>query len=119
MKYKVEPASGYTGGAGETSLGEFTINKANGWVSLSPSSASGFGSPFSTNNTGVNRSHHGGTLSYSKSGASAQNANVSISGNTMIVSKNNMVQCHGTTVTVTSAATTNYNAASATFTCEY
>ena len=29
VKYKVEPATGYTGGVSETSLGEFTINKAN------------------------------------------------------------------------------------------
>ena len=36
VKYKVEPASGYTGGVSETSLGEFTINKANpsGYVTV-------------------------------------------------------------------------------------
>ncbi|MBP5478107.1 MAG: hypothetical protein J6Y15_01920, partial [Bacteroidaceae bacterium] len=41
VKYKVEPATGYTGGVGETSLGEFTINKANPSGSVTVQQATG------------------------------------------------------------------------------
>ncbi|MBO4664723.1 MAG: hypothetical protein J5663_09990 [Bacteroidaceae bacterium] len=117
VKYKVEPASGYTGGAGETSLGEFTINKANGYVTLSPNSSSGWGG-VTNKSASASISHHGGTLSLSKSGTYAPMVNASINGQTLSLSKTMAYgRGDGVTVTVTSAATTNYNAASATYYC--
>ncbi|MBR6198277.1 MAG: hypothetical protein IKQ72_11860, partial [Bacteroidaceae bacterium] len=118
VKYKVEPASGYTGGVSETSLGEFTINKANGYVTLSPNSSTGWGPAGSKSSASASISHHGGSLSWSKGGSNYANLNVSISGNTLYLSRDSkLISCSGATVTVTSAATTNYNAASATFYC--
>ena len=117
VKYKVEPASGYTGGVSETSLGEFTINKANGYVTLSPNSSSGWGG-VTNKSASASISHHGGTLSLSKSGTYAPMVNASISGQSLSLSKTMAyAKGDGVTVTVTSAATTNYNAASAIYTC--
>ncbi len=113
--YKVEPDAGYTGGVASTSLGTKTINKANGWCSLSPSSSSGWGLTSSTYSASASISHHGGSLSITgKTGSAFLNA--SISGNTLNLSRPTYETGRGT-VTVTSAATQNYNAASATYTC--
>ena len=114
--YKVEPADGYTGGVASTSLGTKTINKANGWCSLSPSSSAGWFNIYDTSTRFSTISHHGGALSYSKSGSNSGNVDVDISGSTLILTKK-AGDAAGTTVTVTSAATTNYNAASATYIC--
>ena len=114
--YKVEPADGYTGGVASTSLGSKTINKANGYVNLSSYSSSGWGF-MKTNSQSVNISHHGGSLSWSKGGSKPNALSVSISGNTLNMSKSDMFEAVNATVTVTSAATNNYNAASATYTC--
>ncbi|MBR0045738.1 MAG: hypothetical protein IJP75_02495 [Bacteroidaceae bacterium] len=118
VRYKVEPNAGYSGGVDATEIGNFTINRAAGWCSLSPTGATGYGSSYGGNGVNVNITHHGGVLSASKSGPRAQCINVSFSGNSMVVSKS-YDQGHGTTVTVTSAATQNYNAASADFSCNY
>lgn len=116
VHYKVEPADGYSGGVASTSLGTKTINKANGYVSLSPNSSSGWGWQGRTTSASANISHHGGSLSWSKS-SGATDLNVSISGNTLNLSrKSYLLEVNGT-VTVTSAATLTYNAASATYTC--
>ena len=116
--YKVEAAEGYTGGVESTSLGNKVINKANGWVSLSPSSGNDFGM-FSKADHGVNVSSHGGSLSYTKSGTNSDYVSVQVqSGTTVRIWKNNTAAPgQGTTVTITSAATNNYNAASAYFSC--
>ena len=115
VKYKVEPAAGYTGGIGETSLGEFTINKANGYVTLSPNSSSGWFD--SRDSAQANITHHGGSLSVSKSGNYPSNMNAYVSGNYLVLSKVSKIFPATCTVTVTSGATTNYNAASATYYC--
>ena len=119
--YKVVPDDGYTGGVESTSLGTKTIKKANGWVSLSSTSSSGW-MHYPGKSVSVTVNHHGGSLSASKSGGSeSQNLSVSFSGNTMNLSVGDGISsgCYGVTVTVTSAATQNYNAASATYTCNY
>ena len=116
VHYKVEPADGYTGGVGSTSLGSKTINKANGYVSLSPSSSDGWRT-LSKKEATVTVTHHGGSLSSSKSGSGIDNLTVSIIGNTMTLTKKSNVPIQNVTVTVTSAATQNYNVASATYTC--
>ena len=115
VKYKVEPAAGYTGGIGETSLGEFTINKANGYVTLSPNSSSGWFD--SRDSAQANITHHGGSLSVSKSGNYPSNMNAYVSGNYLVLSKVSKMFPATCTVTVTSGATTNYNATSATYYC--
>lgn len=119
--YKVEPDDGCYGGVASTSLGTKTINKANGWVTLSPSSSSGWRINGSRTSDQASISHHGGSLSYSKGGAESSrigNLNVSINGNTLYLSRSsNFYSCTDNYVTVTSAATQNYNAASATYYC--
>ena len=115
--YKVVPADGYSGGVESTLVGSKTINKANGWVTLSPNSSSGWGWQQSTTTASASISHHGGSLSWSKAGSATDYLNVSISGNTLNLSRNNYLRHVSATVTVTSAATTNFNAASATYYC--
>lgn len=118
--YKVEPDDGYTGGVASTSLGSKTINKANGYVNLSSYSSSGWGSTWQSTSAAITVTHHGGSLSASKSGGTGSgNLTVSFSGNTMNLSTPRSSGCYDVTVTVTSAATQNYNAASATYTCYY
>ena len=119
VHYKVVPDDGYTGGVESISLGSATMAKANGWVTLSPSSSSGWTGPRgSTTSASSTISSHGGSLSYTKSGTQifVNSLNVSISGNTLYLSRSSQTRsaCY-VTVTVTSAATTNYNAASATY----
>ena len=115
--YKVVPNDGYTGGVESTSLGTKTINKANGWVTLSPNSTSGWGERGSRTSASASISHHGGSLSCSKNSGSSGFLNASISGNTLNLSRNNQIITGQGSVTVTSAATANYNAASATYYC--
>lgn len=117
VHYKVVPDDGYTGGVESTSLGSATMAKANGWVTLSPSSSSGWRTGGTTTNASSTISSHGGSLSATKSGTPyADLLTVSFSGNTMNLSGSNIYQpLEGITVTVTSAATTNYNTASANY----
>lgn len=117
--YKVVPADGYSGGVESTSLGTKTINKANGWVTLSPNSSDGWRTSWNEKSATSSISHHGGQLSWSKSGDYAYNLSVSISGNTLYLTRKAQSPGSGSIVTVTSAATQNYNAASATYTCNY
>lgn len=116
--YKVEAAEGYTGGVESTSLGSKVINKANGWVTLSPSSGTGFVS-FSSPDYTVNVNSHGGSLSYNISGSYPEYVSAQVKSGTQVrIWKNNtMAVGYGTIVTITSAATNNYNAASANFSC--
>ncbi len=60
--------------------------------------------------------HHGGSLSLVENGSYPSNLTTSISGNTLYLSKGGST-CKGMTVAVTSAATQNYTAASATYYC--
>lgn len=115
--YKVEPDAGCYGGVASTSLGTKTINKANGYVNLSSYSSSGWGWQQSRTSASATISHHGGSLSWSKGGRAVDYLNVSISGNTLNLSRNSYLAEVDGTVTVTSAATNNYNAASATYRC--
>ena len=121
--YKVVPNDGYAGGVESTLLGTKTINKANGTCSLSSTSSSGWMS-YSSKSVNVTVANHGGNLSYSKSGGGgSQNLSVSFGGSgtsrTMTLSKGSGIAagCYDVTVTVTCAETTNYKAASATYTC--
>ena len=116
VHYKVVPDAGYSGGIGSTSLGSTTIAKANGWCTLSSTSSTGWMSSGKKSVT-ITVSHHGGTLSPSKSGLNMDNIDVSISGSSVTISKKSGKIGSGT-VTITSAATANYNAASATYSCK-
>ena len=92
------------------------IAKANGYCTLSSTSSDGWLLPKSKNET-ITVTHHGGNLTYSKSGYNTDNISVSFSGNNVTISKiDKYALCYGT-VTITSAATNNYHAASATYTC--
>lgn len=117
VHYKVEPDAGCYGGVASTSLGTKTINKANGWVTLSPNSSDGWGERRSRTSASASISHHGGSLSCSKNSGSSGFLNASISGNTLNLSRNSQIITGQGSVTVTSAATQNYNAASATYYC--
>ncbi len=114
VHYKVEPDAGYSGGVGSTSLGSTTIAKADGWCELDSYSSSGW-YMYGSKTVTITVTHHGGELSYSTTGNMSRII-VGISGNTVIIRKTNYGSGSGT-VTITSAATTNYNAASATYTC--
>ena len=115
IHYKVEPDAGYSGGVGSTSLGSTTIAKANGWCELSSYSSSGWKSKHQS--VTITITHHGGTLSNSVTNNGNANLNVSLSGNSVTISNSSIIKNAYGTVTITSAATTNYKAASATYTC--
>jgi hypothetical protein len=101
---------------GNTATTNFTIAKANGWVTLYWTSSDGWNQTYGRTIT-MTPTHHGGTLSYSKSG-NMDNITVSISNNeTVTISKQSNLTGSGT-VTITSSATTNYNAASAIYYCD-
>lgn len=96
-----------------------SIAKANGFVVLSPSSDNNImwqkigGNPSAT----FYATHHGGTLTYA---TSSNSLNISQSGTRFTVSKSNFnKQIFSETITITSAATTNYKAATAVFTIRY
>lgn len=103
--YKVEKA-GYVTVTGSEVV---KINKAAGKVELSSTSGS-LAYPATTTIT-VKTNLSGGTLSVSSSSSSI--ATASISGTTVTVASNTVAG--NATITVTSAATTNYNEASATY----
>ena len=120
VHYKVVPNEGYTGGRNSTLLGSVSIAKANGWCELSSSSSNGWGSTSAKNIT-FTVTHHGGTLSYDTNGDSrdASNIDVNINGNNVNLRSSNTqsIKKDRVTITFTSAATTNYKAASATYIC--
>ena len=117
--YKVEPDEGYSGGVGSTSLGSATMAKANGWCTLSPTSSNGWGSVsmWDSLTRSFTVAHHGGSLSYVKGGSSQDNIKVLPNGDSYTLTCNKKISS-AVTITVTSAATTNFKAASATYTCE-
>ena len=115
--YKVVPDDGYTGGVESTSLGSATMAKANGWCSLSPNSSSGWLTSTKSKSATSTVTHHGGTLTHSKSGPGSNYLSVSFSGNTMNLYKPRENGLYDVYVTVYSDATQNYNAASATYFC--
>jgi len=114
VHYKVEPDAGYSGGVGSTSLGSTTIAKSNGWVTLSSYSSTGWNTAKRKEVT-ITATHHGGTLTGS---SPTSFISVSVSGNNVTITKLRLVSADPPrNITITSAATTNYNAASATYTC--
>lgn len=119
VHYKIVPAEGYSGGVGSTSLGGITIAKRNGWCELSPTGSTGWGSSGSKSASFTVRSHHGGELSHSKSGGNLMkrtNTKVTQNGTSFTVTKLTG-SVAGVKVNVTSGETTNYNAASASYSC--
>ena len=113
--YKVEPDAGYSGGIGPTSLGSTTIAKANGWCELSSYSSSGWQAGLKQKTEKISVTHHGGTLTAT---SSVSGIKVSISGDEVTIFRGAVdVVITPATVTITCAATTNFNAKSATFTC--
>ena len=96
------------------------IAKANGICTLSPTSSSGWGS-ISWMNAKVASftvTHHDGELSYVKGGNSQDQERISVvpNGNTYSLTCTKKISS-AVTITVTCAETTNYKAASATYTC--
>lgn len=91
------------------------IAKANGWCKLPESESPYWDDPDWVISYTLEVDHHGGDLSYLKS-EGMNDISVSISGNSVTISKAQYKRGPGT-VTITSSATTNYNAASATFKC--
>jgi hypothetical protein len=96
-----------------------TVAKANGFIYLSQSTL-GYTDPLQTKTVSVTSSH-GGSLSYSKSGTYASFYTVSISGSTISIKWNSLVDPGSmqvdADVTIYCAETTNYKAASATVHC--
>lgn len=117
--YKVEPNAGYSGGVESTSLGTKVINKANGWCNLSKTSSSGWNSTYANNTSFTITSHPGGAITWTKNGNNSNKLDVTYNSNnnTYNLHKDTYVSVGGVTVTFTSAATNNYNAASGTYTC--
>ena len=115
VHYKVEPDAGYSGGVGSTSLGSTTIDKANGWCTLSSNSSSGWQAGIRAKTETITVTHHhGGTLTATSSNSAIT---VSVSGDEVTISRKALIVLTPVTITITSAATANYNAASATYTC--
>lgn len=100
-----EAGGNYTVNGNQT----FTINRAAGYVTLS--TTSGEFIPSGTSKSFTISSTHGGDLSVT---TSTSYASASRSGNTVTVTPGSTAG-QSATITVTSAATTNYNAASATY----
>ena len=96
-----------------------TVAKANGYITLSPSSLS-YTDPYQTKTVSV-ISSHGGSLSYSKSGTYASYYTVSIDGSNISIKWNVPVDPGSmqvdADVTIYCAETTNYTAASANVHC--
>lgn len=116
--YKVVPNAGYTGGRVSTSLGSVSIAKINGWCELSSSSSDGWHTT-AGKKVSFTVNHHGGVLSCELNGDMRDKANLneSISGNTVSVSLlGGQTIGKQVRIKITSAATTNYNKATATYT---
>ena len=100
--YKIEPSVGYTGGVGPTLLGNVTIDKATGWLTLEYDNLWGTEHP---NVTATITSSHGGAISVQTSGTS-----------TYEYSGGNTIYLHGGAgagnVEITCAATEYYTAVS-------
>jgi hypothetical protein len=95
-----------------------SIAKADGYVILTPSSSTRWNDSKFIRQT-VSVEHHGGSLSYTKSNNNNLMVTLNEKNNTVTIQKNNpQLKFAGETVTITSEATTNYNSASAVFTCE-
>ena len=118
VHYKVVPNAGYTGGRESTSLGSVSIAKINGWCELSSSSSDGWHTT-AGKKVSFTVNHHGGELSCELNGDMRDKANLyeSISGNTVSVSLlGGQTIGKQVRITITSAATANYNKATATYT---
>ena len=118
VHYKVVPNAGYTGGRESTSLGSVSITKINGWCELSSSSSDGWHTT-AGKKVSFTVNHHGGELSCELNGDMRDKANLyeSISGNTVSVSLlGGQTIGKQVRITITSAATTNYYKATATYT---
>jgi len=92
------------------------VSKVNGYINVMSSTDLSYHDPYETKTITV--SHHGGTLSYSKSGTYASSYQVSFSGNTVSIKWNSSEDPSGKQrpayITITSGSTTNYNAATST-----
>ena len=118
VHYKVVPNAGYTGGRESTSLGSVSIAKINGWCELSSSSSDGWHTT-AGKKVSFTVNHHGGELSCELNGDMRDQANLaeSISGNTVSVRLiGGQTIGKQVRIMITSAATTNYKAASAIYT---
>ena len=111
--YKVEP-EGYYLGVEPTLIGQASIAKAQGWVTLSPSYTTGWGVVGDRSVT-ISISHHGGTLSTLQANVSVVKA--TLSGNTLSIVKPFNMQAPNDFVWVKCAATQNYTEAAAMFSC--
>ena len=108
---KVQGKGNYSGSGTAT----WSIGQANGYVSLSPTSGTVDAGSSATFTIGSN---HGGTLSVAATGGSTnRSGSISRSGNTVTIPTNtSSTSAASVTITVTCAATTNYKAATATYT---
>ena len=111
--YKVEP-EGYYLGVEPTLIGQASIAKAQGWVTLSPSYTTGW-EAYGDRSEYVSISHHGGALTYIQ--PNTKKVEISIVGNRVSIKKAFNSLAGGDFFWITSQATQNYTAASAMFSC--
>jgi hypothetical protein len=113
--YKVEPEGRYSG-VDATLIGEASIAKGEGWVTLSSYGTSGWSSYATFARTFTISSHHGGAISlYVPTGRISATRN----GNVVTVKKLVVADCSSDFVTVSCGETENYKAASARYDCKH
>lgn len=113
--YKVEPDGRYSG-VDATLIGEASIAKGEGWVTLSSYGTSGWSSYATFTRTFTISSHHGGAISlYIPTGRISATRN----GNVVTVKKLVVADCTSDFVTVSCGETENYKAASARYDCKH
>lgn len=113
--YKVEPDGRYSG-VDATLIGEASIAKGEGWVTLSSYGTSGWSSYATFTRTFTISSHHGGAISlYVPTGRISATRN----GNVVTVKKLVVADCTSDFVTVSCGETENYKAASARYDCKH
>ncbi len=111
--YKVEP-EGYYLGVEPTLIGQASIAKAKGWITLSPSYTTGW-EAYGDRSEYVSISHHGGALTYIQ--PNTKKVEISIVGNRVSIKKAFNSLAGGDFFWITSHETQNYTAASAMFSC--
>lgn len=113
--YKVEPEGRYSG-VDATLIGEASIAKGEGWVTLSSYGTSGWSSYATFARTFTISSHHGGAISlYVPTGRISATRN----DNVVTVKKLVIADCTSDFVTVSCGETENYKAASARYDCKH
>ncbi|MCR5471652.1 MAG: leucine-rich repeat domain-containing protein [Prevotella sp.] len=111
--YKVVPEGHYLG-VEPTLIGQASIAKAKGWITLSPSYTTGW-QAYGDRTEYVSISHHGGALTYIQ--PNTKKVEISINGNRVTIKKAFNSLAGGDFFWITSQATQNYTAASAMFSC--